>query len=383
MKIFAANALLGENLDHAENVLITIEKGLVADISVGSDSAGAEVVLAPDRFLMPAMIDSHSHLALDARIPGHLFLMDDPETVQSIRALKSLKDNLHAGITSIRSLGDRYYLDIILRDMIDQGELEGPKLEVSAIGMKGLHGHGYVGKGFSGVEELRRQSRENLYRGADWLKMFITGGAPPRGGLTPAFLNSSEIQCIIEEAHQVGKRVTAHCIGGKALQDACRSEIDCLEHLYWVSKEDIDTIMASDTLVCYTPGVYMDDTRLPMCPQSHVDNVRRFREGVAERLSDLIQAGPRFIIGSDAYHGELWREIEFMVSLGMERTEAVKGITVYPGRLRTARNPVGWISQGCIADLIAVEGNPLVEEAVLQHVCLVIQDGKMIRSEQA
>ena len=379
MILFAAHALVGENLDLEHNVRLTIDASKITSLELHAMQQEGDIVLDDHLFLMPALIDSHTHLALDARIPGHLFMMDDVESVQTIRALKSLNDDLHAGITGVRAMGDRYYLDIILRDTIKKGELKGPWIEASGIGMKGLHGHGYVGKGFSGIEEFRRQSRENLYRGADWLKLFITGGAPPHSGATPSFLHEDEIRCVIDEAHQVGKRVTAHCIGGQGLQYACSHGIDCLEHLYWVTEEDVDAINTSGVTVCFTPGVFMDDSRLPFCPPGHIDNVRRFREDVKKRLENLVASSPSFIIGSDAYHGRLWKEIEYMVELGMSRREAVKGITVYPGKISRQELTVGRIEEGCAADLIAVPGNPLDKPRVLEKVPFIMNKGEMIR----
>ena len=90
-------------------------------------------------------------------------MMDDSETKQTLRALKAASDDLKKGITGLRCLGDRYYLDVELRDEEKKGNLILPWMQVAGIGMKGLHGHGYVGKGFSGAEEFRRQARENLY----------------------------------------------------------------------------------------------------------------------------------------------------------------------------------------------------------------------------
>ncbi|WP_320129179.1 hypothetical protein [uncultured Sphaerochaeta sp.] len=179
MKIFASQVLLGQKLELIHNQIITIEQSKITAIVSGT-SSDADIVIQGNKTLLPGLIDCHSHLALDARIFGHLDMMEDCEAKQTIRALVSLQDNLKAGITGMRSLGDRYYLDILLRNMIQEKTLEGPWLQVAGIGMKGLHGHGYVGKGFSGVEEFQRQSRENLFRGADWLKIFITPGAPPK-----------------------------------------------------------------------------------------------------------------------------------------------------------------------------------------------------------
>jgi imidazolonepropionase-like amidohydrolase len=167
--IFAPSALVGAGLQKKSNQVLVVEERKIVSITDG-DRRGADLVLPEGTVLLPGMIDCHTHLALDARIPGHLGMMEDPEANQTLRALKSAQDDLASGITGLRCLGDRYYLDVLLRD---QGVFDVPWMQVAGIGMKGLHGHGYVGKGFSGKEEFRRQCRENIYHHVDWLKIFI------------------------------------------------------------------------------------------------------------------------------------------------------------------------------------------------------------------
>jgi imidazolonepropionase-like amidohydrolase len=377
MKIFASQILLGQKLELMRDQIITVEQSKITSI-VSGKSAEADILIQGNKTVLPGLIDCHSHLALDARIFGHLDMMEDCEAKQTIRALVSLKDNLRAGITGMRSLGDRYYLDILLRNMIQEKNLEGPWLHVAGIGMKGFHGHGYVGKGFSGVEEFRRQSRENLFRGVDWLKIFITPGAPPKTGNVPVFLSREEVRVVVQEAHAVGKRVSSHCIGGTALQYCCEEDVDCLEHCYWVENNDIDTIIKHDTQVCFTPSVFLDESRLPMCPSSHVEAVKRTSNEVRRRLENLVKAKPRFVIGSDANHGLLWKDFELMIELGMDRVEALKGITVYAAKMLGLEGVVGSIQKGSKADLIAVEGNPLIERNVLGKVGFVMQGGNVI-----
>lgn len=372
MKLFAPRLLKGPDLQECVDQIIEIDGNTITKIRPGTPSE-ASVVVGTGETVMPGMIDGHAHLALDARIPGHLLMMNDAEAVQTIRALRVLKDNLASGITGLRSVGDRYYLDVLLRNMVEEGSLEGPWLQVAGIGMKGLHGHGYVGKSFSGVEELRRQARENLYAKTDWLKIFITAGAPPQGSHVPWFLSREEVRVVVEEAKMADIKTSAHCIGGEGLRYCTEEGIDVLDHCYWADEQDIDLIMRHETTVCFTPGVFMDDTRLPMCPAAHVSSVLRTRDEVQNRLSALVAAKPKFIIGSDAYHTFLYKDIEYMVELGMERREALKGVTVYPGVLMNRK--VGVLAEGYQADIIAVQGNPLTDAGVLSQPTFVMRGG--------
>lgn len=375
-RMFASHALVGHNLELKQDQIVEIEDGMIIAVRPGS-AQEADDALAVVGYLMPGMIDCHTHLALDARIPGHLDLMEDAEAVQTIRALKVVKDNLNAGITGLRSVGDRYYLDVLLRDLVKEGSLEGPWMQVAGIGMKGVHGHGYVGKSFSGNEEFRRQARENLYHHTDWLKIFITAGAPPIGSHVNCFLTREEVRTVVEEARACNVKTSAHCIGGEGLRYCTEEGIDVLDHCYWVDEDDIARILEHGTTVCFTPGVFMDDTRLPLCPASHAASVLRTREEVKRRLSSLIKAKPHYVIGSDAYHTFLHKDIEYMVELGMSRLDALKGVTVHAGELMNRRT--GVLEPGYAADLISVAQNPLIEANALANVSFVMRNGTVIR----
>lgn len=145
------------------------------------------------------MIDCHNHLALDARLENHLVKMEDCEAEQTIRAIKTMKDDLAAGVTTSRCLGDRFYIDVTCKKAQKEGRIAGPKLVVSGIGMRSNHGHGYVGMPHCGAEDFRRTSRENIARGVDFLKVFMTKviNATP---FIYHFLTLEELRAVVEEA---------------------------------------------------------------------------------------------------------------------------------------------------------------------------------------
>lgn len=183
---------------------------------------------------------------------------------------------------------------------------------------------------------------------------------------------------MVEEASSCNLKTSAHCIGGQGLRYCTEEGIDVLDHCYWVTQEDVDLIIKHGTTVCFTPGVFMDDSRLPLCPPAHVQSVLRTREEVKRRLSFLVAANPKFVIGSDAYHTYLYKDIEYMVELGMQRKEALKGITVYAGQLMDRK--VGILQEGYQADLIAVPANPLIEKEAVANPTFVMRKGVVVRS---
>ena len=121
---------------------------------------------------------------------------------------------------------------------------------------------------------------------------------------------------------------------------------------------------------------FMDDERLPMCPKEHGEKVLKTRDEVVRRLSKLVSAGPKYVIGSDAYHGLLWHDLVFMKELGMSPRDALKGVTVNPAELMDVN--AGSLEEGRIADIIAVKGNPLDDFSALADPHFVMHRGKKV-----
>ena len=176
--VYAKKALVGEELEVLEDACILVEDECIAEVTTRREfeasGRDAAIVRLDGRTVLPGLMECHDHLALDARLPGHLDMMNLSECEHTLLALQGLHDDLMSGVTTARCLGDRNYIDVVLRDQIRQGRVSGPDLLVCGIGMKGCHGHGYVGMPHSGVEEFRRTARENMFHGVDILKIFVT-----------------------------------------------------------------------------------------------------------------------------------------------------------------------------------------------------------------
>ena len=176
--VYAERVLAGEELQVLEDACILIEDERIADVTTRREfeasGRDAAIIHLEDKTVLPGLFECHDHLALDARLPGHLDMVNLSECEHTLLALKGLEDDLMSGVTTARCLGDRNYIDVVLRDQIRKGKVKGPDLLVCGIGMKGRHGHGFVGMPHSGVEEFRRTARENMYHGVDILKIFVT-----------------------------------------------------------------------------------------------------------------------------------------------------------------------------------------------------------------
>jgi imidazolonepropionase-like amidohydrolase len=253
--LLAKTILAGDRLSQLANGCIMVKGSKIEYVGdrseVGKPGDGPyETIDLGSSILMPGMIDSHNHTSLDARLDGHLDMMNDSECALTIRAIKCMRDDLMSGVTSSRCLGEKHYVDVTLRNEINAGRLEGPRLQVAGIGMRSVHGHGYVGVPHTGEQEFRKTCRENMLRKVDLLKIFVTGGAPPLSGdFVPCFLSVEEIATVTSEAKRMGLRSAAHCIGGEGLTHCIKAGIDVIEHAYCAADTDLELRRMTDSSV--------------------------------------------------------------------------------------------------------------------------------------
>lgn len=187
-------------------------------IRAGGSRKERRIVDLKDATVIPGMIDVTITWPWIPALRIHLVKMEDCEAEQTIRALKTMKDDLVSGVTTARCLGDRFYVDVTCKKAQKEGRIEGPKLVVSGIGMRAAHGHGYVGLPQYGPEEFRRTARENILKGVDFLKVFMTKVINQKPFIYH-FMTLEELEVVVAEARSVGITTACHCSGGQGLDD--------------------------------------------------------------------------------------------------------------------------------------------------------------------
>jgi len=368
---------LGDSFNPEEGYGILVDNGIIKRIAPLTELNNVNVPVEDGggAFVLPGLIDCHSHLSLDCALTDYLMRMNNSETELAIIAVKTLKRDLLSGVTTSRCMGDRFFIDVFCRKAVETGFLQGPELKVSGIGMRASAGHGFVGMPFDGIEELKEAVRSNIEKDVDWIKFYSTGTVTQDGQIR-SFYSKPEIACIIDEAHRAGKPVTSHCIGGIALLNSVELGIDCIEHAYYAGETEVEALLKRGITVCLTPSEYFTDKA--NAPAESQAKFKANRDVVAKSMDLIIKSGITFVLGTDGMHGELAQEANYAVQFGASPEAALAALTSNAAKLLGINDKTGSLKEGLQADLLLVRDNPLRNIESLKNVLKVYQKGKVV-----
>jgi len=393
-----------------QNPVVVVQGGRIA--SVGANAAipsGAKVVDLGSLTLLPGLIDAHTHLLQNYR--GELG-GDDPNMILTVTTMSTAKrallgakmgrEDLEAGITTVRDLGNSGFGgDVALRDAINAGWVTGPRIRAATRAISAAGGQfGTVQPEtqkiieqeyavVSTVDEARRAVRQAFYDGADLIKVIVNTG--------PRVVSLDEMNAIVEEAHRVGRTVAAHAIGDTATRIAAEAGVTSIEHAYTIPDEVLRMMAQKGIYLVatdYPAEFYVSAFASSLTPEQQ----RRQREGAtqfaksnADRLMRAVRAGVRVAFGSDEYYDVAGRSrgqsslltLQAYQEAGMSPLEVLRTATVNSAALLGWGDRIGSIEAGRLADIIAVDGDPLKDVKDLQRVRFVMKGGEIIKGPAA
>ncbi len=367
-----------EKGEFLKDPVIFINNDQITDIKFGEVeiASNQEVIDLNGYTLLPGLIDAHDHLSLSPQLENHPVLMNDPDPLLMLRAIENMRTDLAKGITTARCLGDKNFIDIYIRDAVEKGIVEGPRIITCTRGIKATHAHGSVGTVFNGVDEIRKAARENLLKGASFLKVFITDTIRT-GEYMPYYMTREEIAVVVQEAAQVGKKVAAHSIGGEGLTLCIEEGVEVIEHAYFADDKQIEQIKEKDRWVVLTPSIFFNDNRWVTVPKEVAEGFKRNREEVLERHMALLNADVKIAVGTDATHGELDHDIVFLTSIGGKQEKILQGVTINAAKVCELEHEIGSIEVGKKADIVALKGNLEQDIRLIKKIEWVMKDGKI------
>ncbi|HEY0942998.1 MAG TPA: amidohydrolase family protein [Steroidobacter sp.] len=376
---------------------IVVRDGRIAELRDGYVDGAGQVVDLRGEFVLPGLIDSHVHLCHENGPNDRMNRVTMTAADWAVQGVRFAEITLRAGFTTVANLGDENDAIFALRDGIERGDVPGPRI-VAAGHVLSPHGgdgdiHGYRpdvattirrGNLCTGADDCSRLVRNHIGRGADIIKIVATGSvlADIAQGVGQQFTDA-ELRAIVETAHGMGRRVTAHAHSTAGVNAALRAGVDSIEHGTFLDAESIELFKANGAylvptlLAGATVSAWANDPKGFLSPPAKAKalEVGPKMLGMGRRAH---AGGVKIAFGTDASvarHGTNAREFSLLVQAGMTPLQAIRAATIGSADHLGLSKEIGSLAPGKAADIVAVCGDPLKSVSGLEHVRFVMKGG--------
>ncbi|MCA9048258.1 MAG: amidohydrolase family protein [Planctomycetaceae bacterium] len=402
--IHAGRLIDGVSDQVRSDVTLVVQNGTILSANNGflPPADGDSVVDLKQLTVMPGLMDMHTHLMAQHSKDSYTERFFMEESDYALRSTMYARLTLMAGFTTVRDLGDNGINSVSLRKAINAGWVVGPRIYTSGKSLATTGGHadptnalrgdyrrdaGPVEGVVNGPDDARKAVRQRYKDGADLIKLTATGGvlSLAANGQNPQFTDE-ELAAIVETARDYGMAVAVHAHGAEGMKRAVLAGVDSIEHGTFMTEEIMDlmkqrgtfwvpTLMAGEWVAMKSqePGYFPDVVR-PKAAAIGPVMKDTFRRGRA--------AGVRIAFGTDSgvsRHGDNAREFELMVEGGMTPMQTIQSATIEAARLLRVEDKLGSLEPGKLADIVAVEGDPLADIKAMHQVVFVMKEGEVFR----
>lgn len=384
------------------NKSITVDKGKIESIDTGfiEITSNDKLIDLRGYTLMPGLMDMHVHFGQEYKSKSERPVKIERET-SAIIANKHALTTLKSGFTTVRQVGDSGLIAISLRNLINSGEIEGPRIFTSGKSIATTGGHADPTNGkdsdsyeypvaedgvINGPYDAYTAVRQRYKDGADGIKLTVTGGvlSVAKSGDNPQF-TEEEVIAVVNAAKDYGMWVAVHAHGSEGMKRAVIAGVNSVEHGTFMTEEVMDLMINKGTY--YVPTISAGEF---VAEKAKIDNyfpeiVRPKAASVGPQIGNTFnkayKRGVKIAFGTDAGvqpHGTNWKEFVYMVKFGMPPMETIQSATINTAKLLKIDSILGSIEVGKMADIIAIDGNPIEDINTMENVIFVMKEGELI-----